>query len=226
MKVRTLLAILLAILVVILAIFAARSIMRPEKFRTIYELRKEANVQNLLAIRSAQAVYKNVNKVYADDIDKLVDFVKNGTVLIEKNVGNFPDTMSEAEAFKLGLIHKEVVEVPALEKILDIDHKIPAESFKNFQYIPFSNKEKKYEIQTDSLSSKTYTIPVYRIDVDLDDLLNNMDRSITPENAGAFTRLWNKIFYSNLSEEKQYRSQYEGIYMGSLTEASTAGSWE
>ena len=73
---------------------------------------------------------------------------------------------------------------------------------------------------------KTYTIPVYRIDVDLDDLLNNMDRSITPENAGAFTRLWNKIFYSNLSEEKQYRSQYEGIYMGSLTEASTAGSWE
>jgi hypothetical protein len=57
----------LAILVVVLAIFAARSIMRPEKFRTVYELRKEANVQNLLAIRSAQAVYKNVNKVYADE---------------------------------------------------------------------------------------------------------------------------------------------------------------
>ena len=98
---------------VILAIFAARSIMRPEKFKTVYQLRKEANVQNLLAIRSAQAVYKNVHKVYADDIDKLVDFVNNGTVMIEKNVGNFPDTMSEAQAFKLGLIHKEIVEVPA-----------------------------------------------------------------------------------------------------------------
>lgn len=226
MKIRTLLGILLAIVVVILAIFAARSIMRPEKFRTVYELRKEANVQNLLAIRSAQAVYKNVNKAYADDIDELVDFINNGTVQIEKNVGNFPDSMSEAEAFKLGLIHKEIVEVPAIEKILDIDHKISAESFKNLQYIPFSGKEKKYEIQTDSLSSKTYTVPVYRIDVTLDDLLNNMDRSITPDNAGAFTRLWNRIFYSNLADEKQYRSQYEGIYMGSLTEASTAGSWE
>ena len=226
MNIRRLFSILLAIVVVVLAIFAARSIMRPEKFKTVYQLRKEANVQNLLAIRSAQAVYKNVNKVYADDIDKLVDFVNSGTVLIEKNVGNFPDTMTEAEAFKLGLIHKEIVKVPAMEKILGIDKKIPAENFKNFQYIPFSNKEKKYEIQTDSISSKTYTIPVYRIEVGLDDMLYNMDRSITPENAGPLTRLWNKIFYNNLSEEQQYRSQYEGIYMGSLTEASTAGSWE
>ena len=180
MKIRTLFSILLAIVVVVLAIFAARSIMRPEKFKTVYELRKEANVQNLLAIRSAQAVYKNVNKVYADDIDKLVDFVNNGKVQIEKNVGNIPDTMTEAEAFKLGLIHKEVVEVPALEKILDIDKKIPAENFKNFQYIPFSNKEKKYKIQVDSLSSKTYTVPVYRIDVSLDDMSYNMDKSIAP----------------------------------------------
>ena len=226
MNIRRLFSILLAIVVVVLAIFAARSIMRPEKFKTVYQLRKEANVQNLLAIRSAQAVYKNVNKVYADDIDELVDFVNNGTVLIEKNVGNFPDTMTEAEAFKLGLIHKEIVKVPAMEKILGIDKKIPAENFKNFQYIPFSNKEKKYEIQTDSISSKTYTLPVYRIEVGLDDMLYNMDKSITPENAGPLTRLWNKIFYNNLSEEQQYRSQYEGIYMGSLTEASTAGSWE
>jgi len=226
MKIRRLLIVLMAIVVVILAIFAARSIMRPEKFKTVYEIRKEANVQNLLAIRSAQAVYKNVHKVYADDIDKLVDFVNNGTVQIEKNVGNFPDTMSEAEAFKLGLIHKEVVDVPAIEKILDIDHKVPAENFKNFQYIPFSNKEMKYEIQTDSLSSKTYTISVFRIDVDLDKLLCNMEKSITPDNAGFLTRLWNRIFYNDLANEKQYRSQYEGIYMGSLTEASTAGSWE
>jgi len=226
MKIRRLISVLLAIVVVVLAIFAARSIMRPEKFKTVYEFRKEANVQNLLAIRSAQAVYKSVHKVYADDIDKLVDFVNNGTVQIEKNVGDFPDTMSEAQAFKLGLIHKEFVEVPAIEKILAIDQKIPKENFKNFQYIPFSNKEKKYEIQTDSLSSKTYTIPVYRIEVSLDDLLCNMEKSITPENAGVLTRLWNKIFYNDLASENQYRSQYEGIYMGSLTEASTAGSWE
>ncbi|MBO4381688.1 MAG: hypothetical protein J5799_01985, partial [Bacteroidales bacterium] len=77
-----------------------------------------------------------------------------------------------------------------------------------------------------SIASRTYEIPVYRIDIPLDDILVNMDRSINPENAGVLSRLWNKIFYNNLSEEKQYRDQYADMYMGSLTEASTTGSWE
>ncbi len=225
MNTRKLFSILLIVVVVILAVFAARSIMRPEKFRQVYDLRKTENVANLTAIRSAQTIYKNVHKKYASNMGDLVDFVKNGTVQIEKNVGNFPDTMSEAEAFKLGLIHKEIVEVPAMEKILELDDKITKENFKNFQYIPFSDK-KEYTIQTDSISSKTYSIPVYKIDIPLDDILVNMDRSINPENAGVLSKLWNKIFYNGLADEKQYKSQYEDMYMGSLTEASTAGSWE
>lgn len=225
MKTRKIFSIFLIIVVVVLAIFAARSIMRPEKFRQVYELRKSANVTNLTTIRSAQTIYKNVYKKYASNMDSLVDFVQNGTVQIEKNVGHFPDTMSEAEAFKLGLIHKEVVEVPAIEKMLELDNKLTRENFKNFQYIPFSDK-KEYTIQTGSIASKTYEIPVYKIDIPLDDILVNMDRSISPENSGALKKLWNKIFFNKLSEEEQYKSQYGDMYMGSLTEASTAGSWE
>lgn len=225
MKTRKLLSILMIVVVVFLAIFAARSIMRPEKYRQVYELRKSANVTNLTTIRCAQAIYKNVNKKYASDIDSLVDFVNNGTVQIEKNVGHFPDTMSEAEAFKLGLIHKETVDIPAIEKMVELDKNLTRENFKNFQYIPCSDK-KKYEIQVGSIASKTYEIPVYRIDVKADDILVNMERTITPEGSGALKKLWNKIFFNKLSEEKQYKSQYGDMYMGSLTEASTAGSWE
>lgn len=225
MKIRALISTLLVILVVILAIFAARSIMRPEKFRQTYEDRKTLNVNNLKTIRCAQTIYKNVFKVYASDIDTLVDFVNNGQVEVEKTVGNFPDTMSQETAFKLGLIKKQIVKIPAIDKMLELDPNLTRENFKNFQYIPFSDKEK-YEIQTGSIASKTYEIPVYRIDVPIDQILVNMDRSITPENAGVFSRLWNKIFYNNLAEEDQYKSQYGDIYMGSLTEASTAGSWE
>ena len=225
MKTRKIFSILLIVVVVVLAIFAARSIMRPEKFRQVYELRKTANITNLTTIRSAQTIYKNVYKKYASSMDSLVDFVENGTVQIEKNVGHFPDTMSEAEAFKLGLIHKEVVDVPAIEKMLELDNKLTRENFKNFQYIPFSDK-KEYTIQTGSIASKTYEIPVYKIDLPLDDILVNMDRSISPENSGALKKLWNKIFFNKLSEEQQYKSQYGDMYMGSLTEASTAGSWE
>lgn len=225
MKTRTLISTLLVLLVMVLAIFAARSIMRPEKFRQTYEDRKTANVNNLKTIRCAQTIYKNVFKKYTADIDSLVDFVNNGQVEVEKTVGNFPDTMSQEEAFKRGLITKKVVKIPAIEKMLELDPNITRENFKNFQYIPFSDKQK-YEIQTGSIASKTYEIPVYRIEVSKDQLLVNMDRSITPENTGVIGKIWNKIFYNNLAEEEQYREQYGDIYMGSLTEASTAGSWE
>lgn len=225
MKTRALISTLLVLIVVVLAVFAARSIMRPEKFRQTYEDRKTLNVNNLKTIRCAQTIYKNVFKVYASDIDSLVDFVNNGQVEVEKTVGNFPDTMSQEQAFKLGLIKKQVVKIPAIDKMLELDPNLTIENFKNFQYIPYSDKEK-YEIQTGSIASKTYEIPVYRIDVSLDQILVNMDRSITPENAGVFSKFWNKIFYNKLAEEEQYKSQYSDIYMGSLTEASTAGSWE
>ena len=136
MKTRTLISTLLVILVVILAIFAARSIMRPEKFRQTYEDRKAANVTNLKTIRCAQTIYKNVYKKYASDIDSLVDFVKNGQVEVEKTVGNFPDTMSQEQAFKLGLIQKKVVKIPAIDKMLELDPNLTKENYKNFQYIP------------------------------------------------------------------------------------------
>lgn len=225
MKTRKLLCLLLVIVVVFLAIFAARSIMRPEKFRVVYENRKTANVENLSTIRCAQTIYKNVYKHYASTMDSLVDFVNNGTVQVEKNVGHFPDTMSQEEAFKLGLIKKQIVTIPAIEKMLELDANLTRENFKKFQYIPFTNK-KQYEIQTGSIASRTYEIPVYRIDVLLDDILANMDKSITPENTGVLKKLWNKIFFNNLDKEEQYKSQYSDMYMGSLTEASTAGSWE
>lgn len=225
MKTRKLLCLLLVIVVVFLAIFAARSIMRPEKFRLVYENRKTANVENLSTIRCAQTIYKNVYKHYASTMDSLVDFVNNGTVQVEKNVGHFPDTMSQEEAFKLGLIKKQIVSIPAIEKMLELDANLTKDNFKKFQYIPFTNK-KQYEIQTGSIASRTYEIPVYRIDVSLDDILANMDKSISPENTGFLKKLWNKIFFNNLDKEEQYKSQYADMYMGSLTEASTAGSWE
>ncbi|MBO4488531.1 MAG: hypothetical protein J5741_02605 [Bacteroidales bacterium] len=225
MKIRRLFSALLVILVVLMAIFAARAIMRPEKFKTVYEFRKTANVNNLLAIRSAQAVYKTVYKKYAADIDSLSDFVKNGYVEVEKTIGTIPDSISQEQAFKLGLIHKETVKVPAIEKILELDKNVTLDSYKNFEYIPYSDK-KKYEIQTSVIHNKNYEVPLFKIDVPIDDILINMDRSITPENSSIFKKLWNKIFYNNLAEETQYKALYKDIYMGSLTEASTAGSWE
>ena len=216
---------LMVVVVLVLAIMVMRSIMRPEKFRTIYRERCELIKEKLITIRDVQAVYKNENKRYFADADSLADFALNGTVSIIKNVGDIPEGMNEKDALKAGLLRKETVEISTMEKVMETDATRKPENFNNLQYV-LHNGGPKFNIQTGSIASKTYEIPVYMIVVPLDDILADMDKAITPDNASPFKKFINKIFYNGLSEETQYRSQYKDMVMGSLTEASTSGNWE
>jgi hypothetical protein len=76
------------------------------------------------------------------------------------------------------------------------------------------------------LSSKTYEIPVYRIDVPIEDILANLDRTISPKESNLFTKMLNALFYNGLAEETQYMSQYKPMWLGSLTDSGMSGSWE
>ena len=155
----------------------------------------------------------------------MADYALNGTVSIIKNVGDIPEGMNEKDALKAGLLRKETVEISTMEKVMETDATRKPENFNNLQYV-LHNGGPKFNIQTGSIASKTYEIPVYMIVVPLDDILADMDKAITPDNASPFKKFINKIFYNGLSEETQYRSQYKDMVMGSLTEASTSGNWE
>lgn len=216
---------LMVVVVLVLAIMVMRSIMRPEKFRTVYNERCELIKEKLITIRDIQAVYKNESKKYFADADSLADYALNGTVSIIKNVGDIPEGMNEKDALKAGLLHKETVEISTMEKVMETDATRKPENFNNLQYVLHKGGPK-FNIQTGSIASKTYEIPVYMIVVPLDDILADMDKAITPDNASPFKKFINKIFYNGLSEETQYRSQYKDMVMGSLTEASTSGNWE
>jgi len=225
MKVKTLFNILLVIVALVLALLATRSILRPEKYKFVYNQRSEEVRARLVTIRAVQAVYRNEFKKYAGDIDTLVDFVNNGVVQIIKTSGEIPENMSEEAAFKAGIIKKVVETVPARDKIVESDPNVNYESLKNFELIPYCDG-KKFEIQLGKRSSKTYEIPVYRIDVSLDDILANLDRTITPKESSFTDKIFNKVFYSGLAEETQFKEKYRPLWLGSLTDASTAGSWE
>lgn len=221
---KTVFRVVLVVAALFLSVLAFRSIMRPEKFKLVYETRKTEIRNRLTTLRAVQAVYKNEYKTYASDIDSLAEFVENGKINIVNNIGNIPEGMSEDEAFKRGLLKKVTIQVPAKERIKETDPTV-ADFLSTFQYIPHNNG-KKFTIQTGSIASKTYEIPVYRVDVPLDDILANMDENITPRNSNIFTRFFNYILYNGLAEEEQYRLQYGPMWLGSLTEASTSGSWE
>ncbi|MDR2972296.1 MAG: hypothetical protein LBU83_10260 [Bacteroidales bacterium] len=225
MKVKTLFNILLVIVALFLALLATRSILRPEKYKISYNQRAEEIKARLITIRAVQAVYRNEFKKYAGDIDTLVDFVNNGVVQIIKTTGEIPENMSEEDAFKAGLIKKTIENIPAKDKIVESDPNVTFESLKNFEFIPHCDG-KKFEIQLGKLSSKTYEIPVYRIDVALEDIIANLDKTISPKDANPFIKIINTLFYSGLANETQFKLQYKPMWLGSLNDSGTTGSWE
>jgi hypothetical protein len=225
MKIRTIINISLVITALFFTLLASRSILRPEKLKTVYKQRCEEIRTHLTTIRAVQQVYRNEYKKYADSIDTLVEFVNNGVVHIVQTSGNIPEEMTEARALEEGLIISAVLTIPAKDRIVRSDPNVTYESLKNFEYIPYSNG-KKFEIQIGELSGKTYTIPVYRIDVTLEDILFNLDRTISKKDAGIVTVFFNKLFYNNLTNDNQYKEKFLPMWLGSLSDAATSGSWE
>ncbi|MDR0206542.1 MAG: hypothetical protein LBI45_04720 [Bacteroidales bacterium] len=179
----------------------------------------------LITIRAAQIVYRCEYKNYLDNLDSLVEFANNGMVHIVKISGNIPEEMTENEALRQGLIKKTVEICPAKTRIVNSDPNVTEESLKNFHLIPHTNN-KKFEIQTGEIYGKTYTIPVFRIEVPLEDIFANSDQTISNKTINFWGFLFNKMFYNNLDKDIQYIANYSPLWLGSLTGASTSGSWE
>ena len=225
MKVKTFFNILFLIIVVVLGVLITRAILRPEKYKQIYISRSEEIKMRLIVIRAAQQVYRNEYKTYTGNIDTLADFVNNKMVRIIKTSGVIPENMTEDEAFNAGLIKKDVKLIPALDKILESNPNLKYENLSNFEYIPFCDG-KKFDIQLETITGKTYEIPVYRIDVPLNDILANLNRSLFSKEANWIRKTFNLLFYSNLDKNPPLKSQYGSLWLGSLTDAGTSGSWE
>jgi len=222
MKVQTLFRILLIIIVLFLSVLAFRSIMRPEKFQSVYTERETEIKNRLITLRTAQLVYKMEHKTFAKNIDELVEFVNNGTLTIVKMEGTIPENVSEKDALAQGLIKKVEEKIPAQAKILELDKNVKPANLKNFQFIP-DNDGKKFKIQTAKLSND---YEVYKIEVSIDEIFANMHRAVTPPKSNVFRKGLNYILYNKLDQEDQYRKLYKPMWLGSLTDAVTTGSWE
>lgn len=226
MKVQSLFRIVLVIIILFLTFMIYRSIMRPGKFRSVYEQREDRIVECLEIIRNAQNVYKQETGKVSGDIDELYNFVQNGTITVEqtKMLKEVPKNMSEEDAFAQGYLEKTIVKIPAKRRMMENDKNLVESSLKNFNYIAETGN--KFKIDTASVESAGVIIPVYRIYLTVDDILANMQKTITPENSSAITKFWNGLLYRGLEDETQYRVQYRDIWMGALDNASVSGSWE
>lgn len=87
--------------------------------------------ERLEKIREAQVAYRNEKGQFAENFDKLIDFVQNGQMRIIKKVGNEEDSLAVA----LGQVRRDTLLVPVLGNGFKPEN-YPVDSLR---YIPFGN---------------------------------------------------------------------------------------
>ncbi len=211
----------LILVAIVLSVFIYRSVMRPEKFRVIYETRRDVVIEKLKDIRTAQIAYKNTKGMYANDFDQLINFLTDGKMAIVVKTGTVPDDLTEQQALKKGIIKRDTVFVDAFTEIFKDKPNIDV---KGLKYIPFSNNEI-FEMKSDTVEKGRIKVPVFRVIAPKTAFLKGIDAELA-KNSKGFSGFFNAILFGSLQEQFQKGPKYIDLIMGSLEEPSTDGNWE
>lgn len=211
----------LIIAAVILSVYIYRSIMRPEKYRVIAEDRKAIVVEQMKDIRTAQLAYKAVKGRYANDFGQLMVFLTGGKMPIVVKTGTVPDTLTELQALKKGIIKRDTIYVDAFKEVFKDKPNI---DIKNLQYIPFSENQK-FDMKSDTIEKGRIKVAVFRVVASKTAYLKGIDAELVKGSKG-LSGFMNKILYSDLEKQFEKNPKYFDLIMGSLEEPSVDGNWE
>jgi len=209
MKVKTIIQIVLGALTVVLAYFIFESIMIPQRFETL-RTRKEVEVVNRLRdIRTTQLAFRNVHGHFAGTMDTLVHFLEEGRMPIVRRIGYVPDTLTEAEALRMGIITRDTIFEYAYKALFpDRDR---ATHMANFRFIPFTNRTKEFTVEAGFITRHEIQIPVVEVSAFL------LDYMTEPE--------FQQLAVNAVKRERDI-GRFPGRRFGSMTDPITEGNWE
>lgn len=202
--------------ILVLVVFIFRSIMRPEKFLVMAESRKAVVVEKLKDIRTAQIAYKNVKGSYAPSFDLLVDFLETGKMPIVAKIGVVPDTLTEAQAIKAGIVKRDTVLVDAFKEVFKDK---PNLNIKQLPFIPYSNNER-FHMDADTIERGNIKVPVFIVIAPKTLYLEGIEDD--PKMKGFV----NKILYTGIEKQFIKQEKFKDLILGSLDDPSTNGNWE
>ena len=192
--------------IIILAYFVVKSPLNQISFEKDFNERKKEVIQNLIDIRSAQVAYKEKNKKYAKDFNTLINFVKNDSLPIIKAIGEVPDSLTEEQALKAGIISRDSAFVSVYENVFSENYLNSRESAIPFDidqlsYVPFSNTKQTFKIEAGEIEKGKVIVQVFEVSTSYQTFMDGIDASNKGINL-------NKL-----------------ISVGSMTEASINGNW-
>ena len=142
-----------------------KSIADPVAFMEEKERRYEFVIQNLKDLREAEFAYKTKYRKYCKNMDTLMNFLQNDSLLLIKADGYVPDDYTEEMAIDSGYYKKDTTLVAAAITVFDEDYLFT--HFGDFnldslQYIPFTNAVK-FEVQAGLVNKNGLDVHVFQV---------------------------------------------------------------
>jgi uncharacterized protein with FMN-binding domain len=196
--IQTIIKIVLAGIAIFLAYVLYQNIMKPVKFNQEVDKRNTAVIQALKDIRAAQLVYKSAKSVYANDLDSLILFVKNGEIPVVKLVPAPTDTT----------FSKTIRDTIGYVSVIDSLYKRAGFSIDKMKIIPSSTEE--FSLEAGKLEKGGVEVNVFEAKAHYDEYLSDLDKQML----------------MNIIAGREDIERFPGLKVGSMTEVSIDGNWE
>ena len=198
-------ALILIPLNILLIYFVYNSINSEMVFNKEAKERISNNVQKLKDLRQLQVKYKQTYGEYSDNFKKLDYFLKFEKIITIKAIGETPDSLTDAQALKMGIISRDTTYALAKESVFDEAYlnsrkkEFPLD-IDNLISIPHT--EEKYNISSGEIEKGNVTVQVFEISTNYRTVFNGLD-----------------------AKNKNYELDAL-LKVGSMDEASLNGNWK
>ena len=184
------------------------SINKPINFNEVKYNRYYDVIDRLKEIRTAQIAYKDVNGVYSNNFDSLVNFIDNGIfTLLEKRDSSY---LEYDRVYRIDML-KEIVVIDTLGFVSVKDSLFKDNtSYKEMNKIPIKGIDTIFEIDARIIMINDYKAPVFEVKVSKNIVLFDQDEDLL------------KLENETISIEGVNGPV---IVLGSLNEVSTNGNW-
>ena len=200
MKVLTYLVLPVAILFLVYQIY--ESVMQPVRFNNEVEKRGAIAIERLKNIRTLQEAYKTKTGRYLSTTDSLIDFYKNDSIVIVKQIGSMDDSLAVAQK----RVTRENITIAVKDTLL----KERAAFIDSLSFIPYSGGER-IIMESVIRTVSGVDIPLFEAMMPYDILLKGLERQLIV----------------NLKAEKEDMGRYPGYKVGDINNPNNnAGNWE
>jgi len=194
--------IILPLGIIAFAYLSFKSIEKPIVFEKEKKARETICIERMKEIRTLQIAYKSVHSKFTADVDSLINFYKNDSIVVVKQIGSWDDSVAVAQK----RVYRDTIKIPVRDTLLK-DSKAPIDSI---AFIPYSGGQRMIMRSTIAKVSGV-DVPLFEAAAPFDILLGDLDRQLL----------------INLKADRKKMNKYEGLKVGSVDAPNNnAGNWE